>query len=566
MDAREEIKSRLAVEDVVGWYLEVKRAGRNLKALSPFTSERTPSLMISPDKQMWYDFSSNQGGDIFTFVMKIEGFSFPEALEFLAGKAGVDLAKYGRATGGKELTEKRLRLLNCLKMATKYFQIVMTKTPAAMDYVFYKRNMNRATVQDFKIGYASDEKDGLKKFLLGKGFAEETLREAGLLNRFGGDLFRERMMISLMDGSGEVIGYTGRTIAVVSELDKKLGKNEGPKYLNTPATLLYDKTRHIFGLSQAKTAIRESGFCVIVEGNMDVISSHQAGYRMAVATAGTAMTKQHLSSLAKLTTDIRLAYDGDKAGREATERAVEIASEIGLSLTIVDDYMGAKDADELIQRGAALWGEAIAHPKPAVEWILEKYKAGLDLKSPVGKKNYSDVATRLIEKLQDPVEKEHYMKLVAHEIDASTDAMSKKMAMVSGKAASRVRRPRLQDHLEKMSKITDLELLSVIRQMMSVLIIFYNLGEKLDNSENKAYNELNVLRFGGENRYGNFEKEDLEIEFRNLVQKAKLITAKNHQKDWQNLLKIAEERGDVAMTGEILGKLNNLMRSKNGER
>jgi DNA primase len=361
-DAKEEIRARLAVEDVIGQYIELKRAGRNFKGHSPWGTDRTPSFMVSPDKGIWHDFSSNKGGDIFTFVMEMEGCSFREALEKLAQQAGVELKRY--STDDRKQAEHRARLYEALELAAKYFQFCLTKNKTVMQYVFYKRNMNKKTVENFRIGYAPQSGDALKNFLKKRGFSQKEMDDAGLLNQYGGDLFRGRMTIPLMDANGRVIGFTARIL--------KEDKNS-PKYLNTPETILYNKGRHIFGLSQAKDTIRRTEFVVVVEGNMDVISSHQAGVCQAVATAGTAMTEMHLKSFARMTKDIRLAYDGDEAGIRAAERAISMASKFGIYLSVIDDYHGCKDADELIQKDPKLWQEAVQNYRPALEWLLEKY-------------------------------------------------------------------------------------------------------------------------------------------------------------------------------------------------
>jgi DNA primase len=412
---KEEIKARLAVEDVVGQYLELKRAGRNLKALSPWTSERTPSFMVSPEKGIWHDFSSNKGGDIFTFIMEVEGINFKEALEKLARQAGVELEKYGE---DKELSRRKARAREALEITTKFYQFALSKSRKMADYVFYKRNMNRATAEEFRIGFSPEGGKKLADFLTARGFTKREMEDAGLLNRFGGDLFKGRMMVSLMDSVGMVVGFTGR---ILDDKDKN-----SPKYLNTPETLLYNKGRHIFGFSQAKEAIRKSGFVVVVEGNMDVISSHQAGVKEAVATAGTAMTEAHLKALSRLTSDVRLAYDGDAAGVAAAERAISIASELGIDLSIVSDYEGAKDPDELIQRGVELWRKAIDKREPAIDWLLGKYEEKLDLETGAGKREYSTVAMKLIRGLSDSVEREHYEAKVAEALGVSVVALREK--------------------------------------------------------------------------------------------------------------------------------------------
>ncbi|MDO4399263.1 MAG: DNA primase, partial [Candidatus Saccharibacteria bacterium] len=332
-DAKEEIKSRLAVEDVVGQYVELKRAGRTLKGRSPWGVDKTPSFMVSPEKGIWHDFSANKGGDIFTFVMEVEGIGFREAMEKLAAQAGVDLTKY--RGGDPQVTRKKARAREALALATKYYQVCLTRSKNVCEYVFYKRNLNRKTVEEFKIGYAPASGKALITALKKRGYTEEELDTAGLLNRFKSDMFRNRMMVPFIDTTGNVIGFTARI----------LGKGE-PKYLNTPETLLFNKSKFIFGLYQAKESIRRNGFVVIVEGNMDVISSHQAGVKEAVATSGTAMTEQHIKALSNLTSDIRLAYDGDEAGIKATERAIMLAGDLGIDLTVISDYHGAKDPDE----------------------------------------------------------------------------------------------------------------------------------------------------------------------------------------------------------------------------
>ena len=412
-DAKEEIRSRLSVEDVVGQYVELKRAGRNLKGRSPWGVDKTPSFMVSPEKGIWHDFSANKGGDIFTFVMEVEGIGFRDALEKLAGQAGVNLSKY--SGGDKKVAQKKVRAREALALATKYYQACLMRNKSVCEYVFYKRNMNRGTVKEFKIGYAPADGKALTKVLKRRGFSDEELETAGLLNRFKGDMFRDRMMVPFIDTTGGVIGFTARI----------LGKGE-PKYLNTPETLLFNKSRFIFGLCQAKDAIRRSGYVVIVEGNMDVISSHQAGVREAVATSGTAMTEQHLKALANLTSDIRLAYDGDDAGVRATERAIMMAGDLGIDLTVISDYHGAKDPDELIQKDPKLWQVAVTKNTPAMEWLLKKYEESVDLSSAVGKRKYSDVALKMLGYIKDEIERASYEEKVAKKLNVDVEILREK--------------------------------------------------------------------------------------------------------------------------------------------
>ncbi|MBQ3321051.1 DNA primase [Candidatus Saccharibacteria bacterium] len=409
-DAKEEIKSRLAVEDVVGQYVELKRAGRNLKGRSPWGVDKTPSFMVSPEKGIWHDFSANKGGDIFTFVMEVEGIGFKEALEKLGAMAGVDLTKY--RGGDATVSKRKVRAKEALTLATKYYQACLVRNKPVCEYVFYKRNLNRKTVSEFKIGYAPGSGKALTNVLKKRGYSEAELETAGLLNRFKGDLFRDRMTVPFIDTTGNVIGFTARIL-----------KDGEPKYLNTPETLLFNKSKFIFGLYQAKESIRRNGFVVIVEGNMDVISSHQAGVKEAVATSGTAMTEQHLKALSKLTSDIRLAYDGDEAGIKATERAIMMAGDLGIDLTVISDYHGAKDPDELIQKNPKLWQDAVNKSIPAVDWLLNKYEENLDLSSAPGKRKYSDVALKLLSYIKDEVERASYEEKVAKKLEVSIDIL-----------------------------------------------------------------------------------------------------------------------------------------------
>ena len=415
-EAKEEVRSRLAIEDVIGEYVQLKRAGRNFKGLSPFGSEKTPSFFVSPEKQIWHDFSSNRGGDIFSFVMEVEGLDFRAALEQLARKAGVDLSVYEGA-GSKEIAIRKKRLLELHDLAAKYYQISLVRNKSAVEYVFRDRKLSKQIVTDFRIGYAPDTGQALVNFLTKKGFTKKELADGGVVNRYGGDLFRGRMMVPLMSADGQVIGFTGRIIGEVEN---------APKYLNTPQTLLYDKSRHVFGLSQAKPAIRENSHAVIVEGNLDVVSSHQAGICQVVATAGTAMTEQQIRILKRLTDDIRLAYDGDPAGIAASERSIAVASAVDQELKIVSLPQDVKDPDELIQSDPKLWKKAIDETESAVDWIITQYAVREDLATASGKRAFTSAALALVANLQDTVVRDHYEEIIADKIGSSREAVHHK--------------------------------------------------------------------------------------------------------------------------------------------
>jgi len=409
-DAKEEIRARLNIEDVVGEYVQLKRAGRNFKGLSPFSGEKTPSFVVSPEKNIWHDFSSNKGGDVFSFVMEVEGIDFRAAIELLAPRAGVDLTQYD-SKGSQEAARHKRRLLEAHELAARYYQQSLLQNKNAIDYVFGKRGLSKDIVTSFQIGYAPDSGDALVQFLKRKGFSAQELDSAGLVNRYGGDLFRGRMMVPLMDASGQVIGFTGRII---------VDEPNAPKYLNTPETPLYNKSRHVFGLSQAKESIRKSDYTVIVEGNLDVVSSHQAGITQVVATAGTAMTESHLRALVRLSPNVRLAFDGDSAGIAATERAIPIAQHVGVELTIISLPDDVKDPDELIQKDPALWQKAIDTSEAVIDWLFEQYSKREDITTPRGRKRFTTAAKRVLKSFADSVEKESYMNTYLKKISEYT--------------------------------------------------------------------------------------------------------------------------------------------------
>lgn len=417
MDAASDIKSRLAIEDVIGRYIQLKRAGRNFKGLSPFTNEKTASFVVSPDKNIWHDFSSGQGGDIFSFVMIMEGLDFRAALELLARQAGVDLERY-RGQGGRPGTELKKKLVLALEQATRLYQACLKPHQTVLDYAVRERGLNQQTISLFRLGYAPGGQT-LQRRLSQRGLDISVLEGAGLVSRYRGqprDLFNQRLMIPLMDGQGQVIGFTGRL----------LGPGSGPKYLNTPSTLLYDKSRHIFGLHLAKAAIRQAGYAVIAEGNMDVISSHQAGVRQVVATAGTALTMPQLKTLGRLAPEVRLAYDNDRAGVAATERALPLAASANLRLSVVT-LGGGKDPDEVIRRDPDAWRRAIDEAVYAPDWLIDTYRQQVDITTAEGKKRLSDEVLKLVARLPDEVEREHYLGRLAELLAVSRRALADKL-------------------------------------------------------------------------------------------------------------------------------------------
>ena len=574
MDAKEEIRSRLNIEDVIGEYVELKRAGRSYKGLSPFTGEKTPSFFVSPEKNIWHDFSSNKGGDVFAFVMEAEGMDFRQAMEFLARKAGVDLSEY-QSAGAKKRSAYKKRLLAANELAARYFQQSLLRSQQAIEYVFKQRGLSRQTVQSFQIGYAPDSGTALLAALEKRGFTKREINDAGLLNRYGKDLFRGRMMIPLMDQGGQVIGFTGRIIGNVPN---------APKYLNTPQTLLYDKGRHIFALSQAKEAIRKSGFVVMVEGNLDVVSSHQAGVAQTVATAGTSMTENHLKAVKRLTSDVRLCYDSDKAGVAATERAIELASHEGVELTIISLPDGAKDPDELIKSSVQTWREAIARNEPAVEWVLRQHAERCDLNTAVGRRTFTTAALRVVRGLADPVEREYYIKRIAAMSHTSEEAVRQKLAgepvkkqtfkpVVANTSIIKNKQAVLEDNilalalydarcLEELRRADRQQWSSAERELLATVLLEEDNPQNRPKRLQKADIYVKMVSLRAEERYAAWNSGDRYVAMCQLLRDKEDKHNKQTQQELLAKLRDAEAAGDEAAARELRAALNNIIKEK----
>lgn len=465
MDAVEEVRNRINIEDVVSEYVQLKRAGRNFKGLSPFTSEKTPSFIVSPEKQIWHDFSSGKGGNVFSFVMEMEGLDFRGALELLARKAGVDLDQYSTSRN-KDLAKRKERAYEILEMATRFYQVQFSRNKIALKYVLKTRNFSKETALLFRIGYSPNTGDALIKYLKNKGVTDSELKATGLatnLMRGMRDMFRGRLMVPLCDQGGRVIGFTARQLQ---------DEPNSPKYINTPQSLLYDKSRHVYGLHLAKDSIRKKGYSVMVEGNLDVIASHQADVTNVVATAGTALTEYQLRTLKRFSGEVRIAFDQDRAGLQAAERSIPIAVKAELQLSVITIPEG-KDPDELIRKDAKLWQESIDNPKPAVDWLIDLYGSELDLKTATGKAQFSSIVMNAVNSLSDHVEREHYIEKIAEMIGVSKKALLTKLDVDTSKIP--MKRPKITPVIAD-----NLELIKLQNQLLCLGLMRRDLRSYLD--------------------------------------------------------------------------------------
>lgn len=427
MSVIDEIKARLDIVDVIGSYIDLKRSGKNYKALCPFHQEKTPSFVVFPDSQRWHCFGACQtGGDIFTFVMKREGVDFQTALRILAQRAGISLDALQADEGEGAALRKRLRDMHAA--ATAYYQENLLRRPEGEDARAYvrSRGLSAETIAAFQLGYALDAWDGLLNYLKGLGYEREEMAQAGLIIvREDGrayDRFRHRLIIPIHDAQGRVIAFAGRVI----------GQGE-PKYLNSPQTPIFDKGRTLYGYAQAITAIREADKAVIVEGYMDVLSAHQAGFRNVVASMGTALTPTQLRMLARHTHHIIFALDPDTAGLRAVERGVEVAREtladhvepmitptgalrfqstLDVDLRILRLPEGL-DPDDLIREDPARWQTLVDEALPVVDFYLKRIQEDLDLSTLEGKREAIRIMAPLLREIGDATVRDHYVQRLA---------------------------------------------------------------------------------------------------------------------------------------------------------
>lgn len=579
-EAKEEVRSKLDIEAVIGEYVQLRRAGRNWKGLSPFSEEKTPSFFVSPEKGIWHDFSSNQGGDVFSFIMMVEGLDFRGALEHLARKAGVDLSQYEQKSGSRDIAAKKKRLFAMHESAATFYQRSLYARGEAVEYV-KRRGLNRQVVHDFRLGYAPSDGRSLLNFLLNKGYTSKELREGGLIGSRGSDLFRDRLMVPLMDGQGQVIGFTARLVRDVPG---------APKYLNTPQTLLYDKSRHVFGLHLAKESIRKADRAVIVEGNLDVISSHQAEVQNVVATAGTALTEHHLKALSRLTDHILLSFDGDKAGVAATERAIPIAQSVDVELGIIVLPGDAKDPDELIQQDVAKWKQAIKRYLPAIEWVITQYEQRYDIATALGKRQLTTEALNLLRQLDDPIEQEHYLKSLSNKTDTEVETLRSRMSQLSGLSTEKPLKPvkpgaqpavdvenPKQDHLLALLCFGDDDIRDVAmelsvdafdgeaRQAFFRYLITHHEGSPLESvpPELHAFEVyVKIVQLKAETRYNEHTAQERTNEASHLVGQIKQQHLKQKKTALTTQLRAAEVSGEETEILRLRNELNSLIKEE----
>ena len=411
-----ELTERNDIVDVVSGYVRLgKKSGSNMFGLCPFHSEKTPSFSVSPDKQIYHCFGCGKGGGVINFIMEIENLSFPEAVEFLAKRAGMPIP----AEENDRESRKRSRMLSLNRDAARFFyaQLSTPQGGAARDYMA-KRRIGPATAKNFGIGFAPDTWDSLEKAMREKGYTDFELFDAGLVRKGnkGGyyDTFRNRLMFPVIDVRGNVIGFSGRI----------LGDGE-PKYMNSPETLVFNKSRNLFALNLAKKS--KSGYIILSEGNIDVVSLHQAGFDSAVASLGTSLTPEQARLLSRYTNQVIIAYDNDGAGIKAAQRAIGILEKLDLKVKVLR-MSGAKDPDEFIKlKGADAFRNLLESSENQIDYRLRTVTDKYDLSVDEQKVEFLKEASDLVARLPGSVERQVYAMRVASMSGVSADVVTKEV-------------------------------------------------------------------------------------------------------------------------------------------
>jgi len=402
MSPIEEIKQKLDIVDVISEYLTLKKVGANYRALCPFHKEKNPSFYVNPERQIWRCFGCSRGGDIFKFIMEIENVEFPEALKILAKKAGVELKGYEKVDSSKKNLLKKIN-----QEAAKFFERNLWENKEALDYLL-KRGLKKETIKEFQLGFAQDNWHLLERYLKEKGFLQTDIFESGLLvktddGRFY-DRFRSRIMFPLYDSLGNIIGFSGRIFGK---------ETDAGKYINTPQTLIFDKSQLLYGIHKSKEFIKKEKKALIVEGQMDFLMAWQNDLKYSVAVSGTAFTEKQLSILKRYTNNLILCFDMDEAGEVACERSIFEAKKRDFSIEVLPLAFG-KDLAELLKEKPKETKKILSNKIPIMEFFFEKAKKVASLTDPEGRKKIADYFLAKIKLLVSPVEQGFWIEKLAN--------------------------------------------------------------------------------------------------------------------------------------------------------
>jgi len=588
MNPVEEIKARLDIVDIVSTYINLNPASGNFKARCPFHNEKTPSFMVSREKQIWHCFGCGKGGDIISFVQEYEGVDFKEAIRILAEKANVVLSSMSF-----EKREDHSHFYEINEQAVKFYQNILNQddpiSHKAMDYLQEIRKIKKGNIDKWGLGLSGDSWDGLYRYLTSEGYKDEDIFKAGLIVRKKDnsgyvDRFRKRLMFPIADTQGRVVAFTSRTLAKIVYDEEE----QGGKYINSPQTAVYDKSKTLYGWHFAKDMVRKKKYLIVVEGNMDVIAAHQAETTNVVAVSGTALTLDHLKLIKRYTNNVILAFDSDQAGLLTSFRAfknIRLGWEQDMNFKVLLLPAG-KDPADVIKEDKSKWLEAIAKSLPLVDYYQKKIMAAIDKDRADHKKIAAQKMLYVIKFLQSEVEQEHYLRKLSDELKISLDTLKSEFSKVKIQEEM----PSYQSPVEEKSKKDSLlilseQLLSIaffrssylekmieeiepdlidesLRSLYSQTIIYYtkhhNLpdfssSDSLSEDDRKDWIRLSLL---GEQNYAEVSEKDIDNDWQSLSHRLRYSYLDSQKQQLIKDLRQAELTNDGEAQDKLAHKIN----------
>lgn len=554
-DAVEQIKERLDIVDVVSTYVELKPAGKSLKGKSPFTNERTPSFYVSPERGMYYCFSTNQGGDIFTFIEKIEGVDFKGALKILADKAGVELVR----EDPKKRTERDNHYA-AMEAASLFYEQTLKEHSAPVEYL-KARGVTGLTAKQWRIGYAPNEWRAGKVALEAAHVSTETLRTVGLVKGEAGkepyDVFRDRVMFPICDPSGRVIAFSGRLLHP---------DDKAPKYVNSPESPLFKKSEALFGYHRAKEGIRRMDFSLIVEGQFDVVLAHQAGYHNAVAVSGTALTAQHVALLQRLSNRCVLALDADRAGIAAVKKAAAVMLARGMDVKVARLPNGEDPAD-MIHTDVAVFKSCVGHSTHVIEFLLEVHKEQAKDERTY-KLQVREEVLPYIALIPNHIDQEHFVGVIAAALDVEKTAIRLELARFVKSAAdtpiesAELEPQRSPDNSRRITRLDSVRaylqaaypLLDTTLQPMVASQFERITGYQITDTETLA-DQVNQLHFRLEEQFAAYKPQHIKEEVAENLEELRQLTYRAQLGTLRGTLTASNEESVLAAIEELKQKL-----------
>jgi len=559
----EQIKERLDITDIIGSYLKLDSAGSNFKARCPFHNEKTPSFFVSPSRQTYHCFGCNRGGDILSFVQEIEGLDFPGALKILADRAGVEIKRESSS-----VKSDKDKLFSALEETTIFFESNLKEQEKVIEYL-KKRGLKGETAKSFKVGYAPSGWSNLYNALKKKGYSDTIMEKAGLIikgEKGYYDRFRSRIIFPITDVSGRVSGFSGRIFGAEDE--------KTAKYVNSPETELYNKSKILYGFDKAKLAIRKSGFCILVEGQMDLLMSHQAGLQNTVAVSGTALTEEHLKMIKRLSNNLVIAFDSDDAGIDASKRGVDTALSLGMDVKIVALPKGLDPADFILKEKEK-WVEQVENAEHIIDFYINMLaNKGLpqrDFRIKVG-----ELVLPYVSRLKNKINQAHFIAEIARKLGIAEDPIWEELrniATVEKKDSSIDTQKHESNRLNTFSRIEMLErkilgiilwqeesknsILDITQFEKKYTDIIGRVKEKhgLDDEKKKE------CIFEAEVYYSN--KEELKEEFESLIKYMQKEILKEEFSSVMNKLRVAENKGNTEEAANFLKQCQEISKKIN---